>query len=136
MAVTGGDALGMWAGGKPNIIVLPRNCDMTDIVLIDSINFCSLSSARFSLPFSFAANSFSDSSLLSCSFACTSSTSFTTLHTCHPLSVSFAIGLSSSGKLGVKRCVLTAGAGAEGQLLTAGPGVEGQLLTAGPGVVD
>ena len=126
---------------------------MTDIiVVIDSINFCSLSSARFSLSSSFAANSFSNSSLLSCSFACASSTSFTSEVAAFSARCTlvilflffFATGISSSVKLGVEgrllaeepgveRCLLTAGV--DGQLLTAGPGVDKQLLTAGLGVV-
>ena len=118
---------------------------MTDIiVVIDSINFCSLSSARFSLSSSFAANSFSNSSLLSRSFAYASSTSFTSevaaFSACCTLVILFlfffATGMSSSGKLGVEGRLLAEEPGVERRLLTAGAGVKGQLLTAGPGIRD
>ena len=57
---------------------IAKNYDTTDsIVVIDSINFRSLSSPRFSLSSSFDANSFSDSSLTSHSFTCAFSTFFT-----------------------------------------------------------
>ena len=65
------------AEGKPYIIV-PINCDITDIMLVmESMNFCSLSSIRFSLISSLSLISFSACARFSLSFACAVSTSFT-----------------------------------------------------------
>ena len=76
------------------------------------------------------------------SFACASSTSFTSEVAAFSTRCTlvifflffFASGMSSSGKLGVEGRLLAEEPGVERCLLTAGAGVEGQLLTVGPGV--
>ena len=66
------------AEGKPYIII-PMNCDITDIMLVmESMNFCSLSSAHFSLASSFVLSSFSGCVRFCLSLACAVSMSFTT----------------------------------------------------------
>ena len=62
------------AEGKPYIIV-PKNCDIMLVIL--SMNFCSLSSIRFSLISSLSLSSFSACARFSLSFACAVNTSFT-----------------------------------------------------------